>query len=130
MKKIKTLTINLSNADGYAYTHEEIIKKNLKKKGLLSDNYLYTIIDGDKLDILNKYGTYRKGNAIYAFRIDELRQNSQDENDLYNFLAEYKNPAMVVYKKDNFQDDLHYRYFFKEPDKKKESLEAIIKFKI
>jgi len=94
---------------------------------LFSDEFLYTVIDGDRLDEFIKMGTYRKGNIIFALTKDELKfKTPLYDYSLDTALAQYVNPAIAVYKSAHLENQYPYAYSFINPDCKVDALEAII----
>ncbi|HLD00597.1 MAG TPA: hypothetical protein VJC39_02530 [Candidatus Nanoarchaeia archaeon] len=127
---MQRLTLDLSQADGYSATLDEVMKTFLLAHGLLKEEFLYTAVDGDRSDRVAATGTYRKNEEIFAFRLDELQWYSDFDTDecINNYLEGYSTPAIVVYKKSHFEESEYgpYLYQFKHPDKKTDALEAIV----
>lgn len=133
---MKRISIDLSRIKVYGV--EEVgreLKRSLKRQGLLSEKYLYSVFDSDRLDEFLKNGTYRpKKNIIDAFKSKEI---DPDEYECDKSLArsvdsEYENPAMAIYDGSKLIDLSKrcviyiYKYKFKEPEKKLEAVVGVV----
>lgn len=138
MAKIKRFAIDLSKCTGYVNgEHDEIIAKVLTKNKFFSQDYLYSVVDGNKSDRLAKNGTYRD-NIIYAFSRDQLLwENPISNQGLERYVRQYSNPALAIWNRSQFDDhnsiekaESSFAYQFKNPDKKQNSLIALVKLRI
>ncbi|MBS3071994.1 hypothetical protein J4408_03315 [Candidatus Pacearchaeota archaeon] len=107
MKTIRRIEIDLT--DLHDYVHEprqwdERIRTKLKEENLLDDKFIYTIIDGDKINELVRKGTYRKGETIFAFTKDYLIWQASTDVDSTRFYADlYENSALSIWTKKGFE---------------------------
>ena len=130
---MKRLTLNLGEADGYAATEYDLIRRGLRKEKLLKKSLLYTVIDGSRIDEFISKGTYRpQSDKIFAFQSDELfeKEDSIEDFDVRDMLSEYECPAIAVFNASHFNPSgMFFKYVFKDTSKKQEALEAIINVK-
>lgn len=142
--KIRRLEIDLSETSGYVDGEEdEIIQRALKSAGLFSDEFLYTMFNGDRIKQVETTGQYRGScedpNSIFAFTMDELRWVEEIGNpcDLKTYARDYENPAMIVYRRREFLSmnlsetkGLLFEYEFLHPERKVDAIEAIALIKM
>ncbi len=142
--KICRLEIDLSETSGYINGEEdEIIQRALKSAGLFSEEFLYTMFNGDRITQVEQTGQYRgpceDPNSIFAFGVDELRWVEEPGKpcDLKTYSREYTNPAMIVYRRREFSSmnlsetrGLLFEYEFIHPERKVDAVEAIALIKM
>jgi hypothetical protein len=139
MRQVRKFPIDLSQTTGYIEGEEdEIVQGELTRQGLFSPQFLYTVLDGDRLVELQTTGTYgkpggkthRNEHGIFAFNHKNLIWDAGASPDcIKTYQTGYPNPAMAIWKRDHFVD-YHYfasgeEYVFKDPKNKPKALEAI-----
>jgi hypothetical protein len=133
---MKEITIDLSDI-GWAgdKDHDSRIMAVLRRHGLLSKDFLYSVFNGDDSGEVRIDGTYRRPGTktIFAFTNSELSWggHSGESLDGINGLSKiYIHPAIVVYDGRKFEKTtLDYEYEFLNPDKKLEALVGIAHLK-
>ena len=156
--RVRKLEIDLSNVSGYIEgEYDKVIIGALKSHKLYSPDFLYTVLDGDKLDILEREGTYRsKGDEfvedtnahlrgdginyndqdiIYAFNLANFKwEDGSNPDCIKTFQAKYINPALAVWDRSQFEEDYfastNEGYRFKNPDRKQDALVAIVNLRM
>jgi len=125
---MKRFTLDLSKADGYAVTEDDVIRSVFIKNGVFNNNFLFSVVDGNLINRLITKGTYRVGNKIYAFKKDGLViHNKAGDFDLDDAMRQYENPAIAIYKASHFiSTDIPFEYQFKDSSNKPKALEAIV----
>ena len=126
---MENYTIDLREADGYAVTEDDLIRDFLKKEKLDNGDFLFTVIDGDRVEEFQARGTYRDNNAIYAFTADKFRMSAEEIEDLEidSYISAYDNPIVAIYKSSHFREGVSYRYEFLKEDKKTEAVHGLLK---
>ena len=104
------------------------LAKLLEDKKLYDNSFLYTVVDGERIDELKQQGTYRKGNDIFACQKDEIIGDRTEDGSIEGHLIIYNHPAIVVWKKDEFERSIIIpsRYSFQDPENKVAAIEAIV----
>jgi len=134
-KSVVRTTVDLSGVSGYVNGEEdELIRSGLEEKGLLGEDYLYSVFDHSKVDRLLRTGsTRRKGvEVIYAFREEEMvwSRDSGEVNPVRDIVREYFEPGIAVYDRDGltsaYRADSDFGYEFVNPDRKLEALKGIV----
>ena len=137
MTKVKRFDIDLSEVSGYVDgEHDEVIRRELSRYRVLSDKFLYTVLDGDRADELERTGTYgkpggevqRQKDSIFAFRESELVWDALSVHCIKTHIGQYLNPALAVWKRNHFTVSFFSsgeEYIFKNPERKPEALTAI-----
>lgn len=137
MTKVKRFDIDLTNVSGYVDgEHDNVIRRELSRNRVLSDKFLYTVLDGDRADELEKNGTYgrpggeshRQKNSIFAFKESELVWDTDSVHCIKTHIGQYLNPALAVWERAHFTDSNFSsgeEYLFKNPERKPEALRAI-----
>ena len=132
--RLQSFTIDLTQADGYVVSEDDVIKDRLVTRRLFSSQFLYTVIDGNKSDEFLRKGTYREDNSIFAFTHDQLQWvpvGFRSEQGLETYLLYYEAPALAIFKRDAFDpaiiedSSIDYEYCFRNPSSKKEALLAL-----
>jgi|TARA_Y100000034_G_scaffold136506_1_gene213434 hypothetical protein len=127
-KKIKTpivRNLDLSIADGYAITREDIIINAIREDGLADKDLLFSGLEGQDLDTLLVHGTiYPGSNFIYASPSLHRDHATAMEPDLIDYAVERFIPMFAVYDATKFTDIKNHRYEFLDKDNGSESLLA------
>jgi hypothetical protein len=101
----------------------------LERRGLLSDDFLYTVVDGDRLDEILEHGTYRPDeDTIFSLDREALERPKTSPSETFDeYLKKYDNSAVAVYDLNEFDRDPSPDLFrFKNPGRKKDALVAIV----
>jgi len=142
-KQVPIHTISFEKADGYAVTEQDVLREELTKLGLYGSQFAYSAFDPAKLGLVLETGTFHSQDGgrrddIACCVTDSLfatepgiRDN--EEHDLVHYLeiaAEGSSFAtFAVYDRTKLKakpEGPPY-YMFKEPDKKLETLLAVVK---
>ena len=131
---MKKFNIDLSKCSGYIDGEENrVIFGQLRKQKFYNKNCLYSVFNGNRSKQVEEMGNYRKDNpnSIFAFTKEELGWETEEpfHNYIKNLTRDYDDPAIVIYDKNQFFQDYimgtDWEYFFKNSDKKLESLLGI-----
>ncbi|MBI2452324.1 hypothetical protein HYV50_04590 [Candidatus Pacearchaeota archaeon] len=133
-RKVRRGFVDLSGVSGYVEgEHDEKIRVVLRRNGLLSRRNLYTVFDFGKVgDVLETGFTRRAGEEmIYALRSEQLIWDNGDKNSLKVHAKQYGQPGIAVYDgREMIKDEeSQYGYYFKNPNRKKETLFGVIELK-
>ncbi len=136
-KEVRRIRIKIDSSKEEKYdknsdkilTADSMFQKELKKHDIYSSKFLYTVIDGSRINEFLERGTYRRGDEIFAFNINQLRFDSEDD-ELETLLLQYPKPAIAVYNSSSFtqnpMDVGGEAYQFIDPKHKQDALEAVI----
>ena len=135
MSSIKRIQLDLSHVDrsdsrtGRLRTSDSILKSGFRRNGIYEDGFLFTVIDGERLDEFLQKGTYRSDDVIFAFTKRQLKFYSDDPL-VGGRTAHYRKPAIAVYRALHFAQVTghgnEHVYRFLNPDKKQETVEAVV----
>lgn len=106
------------------------LRRGLEPHDLWGMQFLYTAIDGARLDEFAKKGTYRKGNTIFAYHTDDLEGSAEDDarEEIEDHLRIYQKPALAIWHEDHFMGgDIGEicAYQFLRPQHKLEAVAAV-----
>ena len=106
------------------------LRRGLEPHSLWGLEFLYTVIDGTRLDEFVQRGTYRKGNTIFAYHTDDLEGSAEEDvkEGIEDHLRIYQKPALAIWYEGQFiggdMGEL-YGYKFLEPKRKLEAIAAV-----
>jgi|SRR3989344_5287115 len=131
---MKTVTLDLLEADGAVTTEDDLLRGVLSAHQLYGDDFLYSAVSARFANRLASRGSQRKENHIKALTRQELvwKDDGSLGIDISTLLSDYRNPAIAVYRIAHLEPfkvaggTLDHEYRFKEPNKRTEALEALV----
>ena len=118
--------IDLSSADGYAITREDIVSKALELDNILNEDLLFSGINGENLKRFLEHGTnFPNSNFIYANSDLVSKFSTSTEPETLDYVLEREIPMLAIYDANQFKDINLYRYEFKNPENRRDSLIGI-----
>lgn len=123
----RRLEIDLSRVSGYVDGEEDkVITRNLRKAGLFSNKFLYSVFNGRRTNQVKKTGSYRapEHENVFAFELKDLKWDSGalgDPNCIKTHSRQYDRPAIGVYHASMLEKmrELDFEYKFLCEDKRK-----------
>ncbi len=126
---MKELKIKFSRKDEL-----EALAGSLEKRNLYDDSFLYTVVDGARIDRVKETGTYRNNDNVFAYQKVQLTGDMSEAGSFEEKLLHYESPAVVIWKpsvlerfpnghNNNAIDSL---YRFVDPKNKVAAIKAIV----
>lgn len=126
------LKIDLREVNSYIEGRDELSKiiKELRKKKLFGEKFLYTGFEGLKIPDLKRGINYRTDQkAIFAFNFQNIRwKTDQEKKGLEDYCDCYNIPAIAIWDAEGFYQNYEcqrYEYKFKEGRNVSNSLKGI-----
>jgi len=118
--------IDLNQADGYAVTPFDLVRKALKREKKYKKNLLYRGFNADNISKLLKTGQDTDNDVVFCATEDQITDPCPDDSvNVFLYACKHANPALAVFDPQFFYQFDEYGYIFKEPDKKLEALVAV-----
>jgi hypothetical protein len=135
-KKPRQFNLSFDDAVDRALTEQEILKRDLSRWKLWGPEFGYSAFKPKLLNQVLTTGTYGSGNILYCCiltfppLVPEIGIYDNEELDLPHYIDLLSNNHLgtfAIYDRSKLDDQMHPKYSFKEPEKKLESLVAVVK---